>query len=91
MRTKKDVLTKLYKDFHSDIKSILDVSAIFPDYELVDLVDIVYLVSYYFGPIDKYDVVIKDLLIVNQKIVDDETFNKAYPIIEKFINDFKNV
>jgi hypothetical protein len=89
--TKRDVIKSLYITFHNEIRPIVDVSSIFPDYQLMDLSDIVYLLSYYFGNITQYDVVIKELLILNKKQVDDTTFNLAYPIIKKFIDDFKKV
>ena len=89
--TKRDVIKSLYITFHNEIRPILDVSSIFPDYQLMDLSDIVYLLSYYFGNITEYEVVIKDILSLNNKQVDETVFKSAYPIIEKFINDFKKV
>jgi hypothetical protein len=89
--TKRTILSQLYTEFHNDINRIIDVTSIFPDHKLVDLVDIVYLISYYFGPHNQYEVIVKDLLKLNGIQVSDEIFEMAYPIIETFINKFKTI
>lgn len=89
--TKRSILSKLYADFHQEIKQHIDVSSIFPDHEETDLVDIVYLINYYFGATDNYEPIIKDLIELNKLTVNSETLNKILPIINNFLTNFKKV
>ena len=89
--TKRSILSKLYAEFHKEINTHIDVSSIFPDHEETDLVDIVYLINYYFGATDNYEPVIKDLIELNKLTINNETLNKILPIINEFITKFKKV
>jgi len=89
--TKRTILSQLYANFHKEIKQHIDVSSIFPDHEETDLVDIVYLINYYFGATDNYEPIIKDIIVLNKLTVHSETLDKILPIINEFLTKFKNV
>ena len=73
-QTKKQVLTKLYNEFYIEINSIVNVKSIFPDSKNMDIVDLVYLITHYFGLTDNYLPVVKDLMKPNNIKLDDATF-----------------
>jgi hypothetical protein len=91
--TKRTVLTQLYKEFHKEITDLIDIniSSIFPDHDLIDIVDIVYLISFYFGATTQYENIVKELLMINKIVVNDDVFQKMLPIIETFLNKFKTI
>jgi hypothetical protein len=90
-QTKKQVLTKLYVEFYNEINCIVNLKSIFPAINDMDIVDLVYLLTHYFGLTDNYKPVVIDLMKSNNIILDDATFDKAYAVIERFLIIFKQI
>ena len=90
-QTKKQVLTKLYNEFYMEINSIVNVKTIFPDLRMIELVDLIYLITHFFGLTNDYKPVVINLMKENNIILDDATFEKAYAVIERFLIIFKQI
>jgi hypothetical protein len=89
--TKKEVLIKLYNEFNYEINKIVNVSSIFPNLDEIDIIDVVFIISNYFGPTTNCKSVVLNLMETNNIILDDETFNRCYEIIERFLILFNKI
>jgi len=86
--TKKEYLEKKYIEFSNDIGKILNVN-LFPSLDELCMVDILLFFQYTFWGTDDYRDIVKNIIAMHHIEIDDETFEKIYPIVEKYINDLK--
>ena len=88
--TKKIYLETKYKEFISEIETIIKTN-LFPSLEDVDMVDILLFFQYTFFCTNDYKEIVKNLIETHHVDLDDDTFNNnIYPIVEKYINDWKH-
>jgi len=87
--TKKIYLENTYKEFISEIETIIKTN-LFPSLEDVDMVDILLFFQYTFFCTNDYKEIVKNLIETHHVELDGDTFNKIYPIIEKYINELKH-
>jgi len=86
--TKKEYLQTQYKQFTKDIEEIMKIN-LFPSLEEVCIVDVSMFFQLTFFGTDNYKEIVKNLIETHHVELDDETFNKIYPIVEKYISDLK--
>jgi hypothetical protein len=86
--SKKEYLEKKYIEFSNDIGKILKVD-LFPSLDELCMIDILLFFQYTFWGTDDYRDIIRNIIAMHHQEIDDETFEKIYPIVEKYINDLK--
>jgi hypothetical protein len=86
--TKKIYLETQYKQFTKEIESIMKIN-LFPSLDDIDMVDILMFFQYTFFCTNDYEEIVKNLIETHHQEIDDETFNKIYPIVEKYIVELK--
>ena len=86
--SKKEYLEKKYIEFSNDIGKILKVD-LFPSLDELCMIDILLFFQYTFWGTDDYRDIVKNIIAMHHQEIDEETFNKIYPIVEKYINDLK--
>jgi hypothetical protein len=86
--TKKEYLEKKYIEFSNDIGKILNVN-LFPSLDELCMIDILLFFQYTFWGTDDYRDIVRNIIAMHHQEIDDETFEKIYPVIEKYINDLK--
>ena len=86
--TKKEYLEKKYIEFSNDIGKILNVN-LFPSLDELCMIDILLFFQYTFWGTDDYRDIVRNIIAMHHQEIDDETFEKLYPIVEKYINDLK--
>jgi len=86
--SKKEYLEKKYIEFSNDIGKILKVD-LFPSLSELCMIDILLFFQYTFWGTDDYRDIIRNIIAMHHQEIDDETFEKIYPIVEKYINDLK--
>jgi hypothetical protein len=86
--TKKEYLEKKYIEFSNDIGKILNVN-LFPSLSELCMIDILLFFQYTFWGTDDYRDIVRNIIAMHHQEIDDETFEKLYPVIEKYINDLK--
>jgi hypothetical protein len=86
--TKKEYLEKKYIEFSNDIGKILNVN-LFPSLSELCMIDILLFFQYTFWGTDDYRDIVRNIIAMHHQEIDDETFEKIYPIVEKYINDLK--
>ena len=86
--TKKEYLEKKYIEFSNDIGKILNVN-LFPSLSELCMIDILLFFQYTFWGTDDYRDIVRNIIAMHHQEIDDETFEKIYPVIEKYINDLK--
>ena len=88
METRKEYLEKQYILFSNELKDIIGEN-IFPLLEDVDIIDILTYFQITFGSTTEYEEIVKSVIKYHVNITDDQ-FLQIYPIIKKYINEFKN-
>jgi hypothetical protein len=86
--SKKEYLEKIYIEFSNDIGKILKVD-LFPSLDELCMIDILLFFQYTFWGTDDYKDIVRNIIAMHHQEIDEETFNKIYPVIEKYINDLK--
>jgi hypothetical protein len=86
--SKKEYLEKKYIEFSNDIGKILKVD-LFPSLDELCMIDILLFFQYTFWGTDDYKDIVRNIIAMHHQEIDEETFNKIYPVIEKYINDLK--
>jgi len=86
--TKKEYLEKKYIQFSNDIGAILG-NQLFPSLSELCMIDILLFFQYTFWGTEDYRDIVRNIISMHHQEIDDETFDKIYPIIEKYINDLK--
>ena len=86
--SKKEYLEKKYIEFSNDIGKILKVD-LFPSLDELCMIDILLFFQYIFWGTDDYKDIVRNIIAMHHQEIDEETFNKIYPVIEKYINDLK--
>ena len=86
--SKKEYLEKKYIEFSNDIGKILKVD-LFPSLDELCMIDILLFFQYTFWGTDDYKDIVRNIIAMHHQEIDEETFNKIYPIVEKYINDLK--
>lgn len=86
--SKKEYLEKKYIEFSNDIGEIIKVD-LFPSLSDLCMVDILLFFQYTFWGTDEYRDIVKNIIAMNHLAIDDDTFDKIYPIVEKYINELK--
>jgi hypothetical protein len=86
--SKKEYLEKKYIEFSNDIGKIIKVD-LFPSLDELCMVDILLFFQYTFWGTDEYRDIVKNIIAMNHLAIDDDTFDKIYPIVEKYINELK--
>ena len=89
MTTKREIIEKMYNAFQQSIKEKIG-ETIFPNLEEIDLAEVLIMFNTFFAYIKDYKCIVRDLIEKKTKI-SDEDFEKIYPTIEKFINEFKEM
>jgi hypothetical protein len=56
---------------------------------VVCMIDILLFFQYTFWGTDDYRDIVRNIIAMHHQEIDDETFEKIYPVIEKYINDLK--
>lgn len=86
MTTRMQILTENYLKFYKDINLINNsYSHLFPSLEDIDMVDLLFFFNYTFVQGGDYHEPIKSLMRSNNIIIDEDEYNKAFPIIKEFI------
>jgi hypothetical protein len=62
---------------------------LFPSLDEVCMVDILMFFQYTFFCTNDYEEIVRNLIETHHQEIDDETFKKIYPIVEKYISDLK--
>jgi hypothetical protein len=86
--SKKQYLEKKYIEFSNEIGTILNVN-IFPSLNELAMIDILLFFQCTFWGTDDYKDIVRNIINMHHQEIDDETFHKIYPVIEKYINDLK--
>ena len=86
--SKKQYLEKKYIEFSNDIAKILNVN-LFPSLDELCMVDILLFFQYAFWGTEDYRDIVRNIIAMHHQEINDETFDRMYPIIEKYINDLK--
>jgi hypothetical protein len=86
--SKKQYLEKKYIEFSNDIATILNVN-LFPSLDELCMVDILLFFQYTFWGTEDYRDIVRNIIAMHHQEINDETFDRMYPIIEKYINDLK--
>ena len=89
MPTKKEFLTEQYINFINEIKTIIDID-IFPSLDDVDITDVLLFFQMSFTDENDYESIVKNIMDMSGIDIPDEQFNKAMPIITKYISELKN-
>ena len=87
--TRRQIIEKMYNDFQTEIKENLG-ETIFPNLDEIDLAEVLIIFNTIFAYIKDYKCVVKDLIEKKMQISDEE-YEKVFPIIETFINEFKRI
>ena len=88
METRKEYLEKQYSLFTNELIELIGEN-IFPSLEDVDIIDILTYFQMTFGSTTEYEEIVKSVIKYHVNITDDQ-FLQIYPIIKKYINEFKN-
>ena len=86
--TKKIYLESQYKQFTNEIETIMKIN-LCPSLNEVDMIDVLLFFQYTFFCTNDYKEIVKNLIETHHQEIDDETFDKIYPIVEKYIVELK--
>jgi len=87
--SKKIYLERKYIEFSNDIAKILNVK-LFPSLDELCMVDLLLFFQYTFWNDHDYRDIVRNIIAMHHQEINDETFDRIYPIIEKYINDLKD-
>ena len=88
MPTKKEFLTEQYINFINEIKTIIHID-IFPSLDDVDITDVLLFFQMSFTDENDYESIVKNIMDMSGIDIPNEQFNKAMPIITKYISELK--
>ena len=87
--TRRQIIEEMYNSFQNEIKEKLG-DTIFPNLDEIDLGEVLIIFNSIFTYIQDYEFVVRELIEKKIKISDEE-YDKIYPTIKKFINEFKKI
>jgi hypothetical protein len=91
MTTRRQIIETLYNQFQEEIMQQLG-NTIFPSLEEMDLAEILIIFNTTFSYISDYKYVVNELIKSKKELkISEDEFEKVYPTIEKFINEFKRI
>ena len=91
MTTRRQIIETLYNEFQEEIKQQLG-NTIFPSLEEYDLAEILIIFNTTFSCISDYKYVVNELIKSKKELkISEDEFERVYPTIEKFINEFKRI
>jgi hypothetical protein len=91
MTTRRQIIETLYNQFQEEIMQQLG-NTIFPSLEEMDLAEILIIFNTTFSYTDDYKYVVNELIKSKKELkISKDEFEKVYPTIEKFINEFKRI
>ncbi len=88
--SRRDFFISQYFNLQNEIKMITNNNFL-PSLEDFDVVDIIYMFSYTFVSVSKYDDIVIELLKNNGIKLSQDQLNQLLPICSKYINSIKQV
>lgn len=94
MTTRKELIINLFEEFDKKVKATVgDINIFNIDLNSIEekMIDIIMFFNLTFSYTDNYKEIVNELIEINQVPITKEHFEKMYPDIEIFINDFKKI
>ena len=92
MTTKREFLLNIYKKLQDDITPLeLDVKAVFPDIEKLNLPELVLHYKTYFNNENQWETNLKLLFELNNISFNDTEFKIIYPMVKEFLQNFGKI
>ena len=89
--TKRDLIRMLYTQFQAEINNIFDLSHIFPSIDDIDMVDLMFNLTYIFPDGCNTKLTLYELILMQNIEIPNDKIIKILPIVDNFLIRFRSI